>query len=336
MARPRSARLLVIPLVVAAALAVIAVLALLDNGGATGLNSLGEHFVVTLAPGGSDSPLAIVNTSTWLKTGYVNPLSHQVAFESAATGDGVHYVTSLDRNNACRSRLYRFTLSSAGTPSPLTSFGGLLHVRIRHMAVSADGRTIAYSAWRCTASPGSPRTNQVILNLVTGQQRQWPGGNRPAFFDSMSLTADGTTLAFTADRLNGVSSAVYLLDTSSDPGPVAQRSRILVKPADLPHADKVSDAAITPDGRTVYFIASGAGAAEPRRRLWSANVSTGRTKVISRSLPILSISPDPSVRRAIGVFEPEPSRFRVAMVDLRTGKATRQLQTFWTSDSYIW
>jgi Tol biopolymer transport system component len=329
-----------LPLATAAALAVIAVIALAailkDRSGPIAINPLGEHFVATLAPGESDSPIAIVNTSTGLKTGYVNPYSHQVAFESAATGDGVHYVTSLDRNNACRSRLYRFTLSSTGTPGPLTSFGGLLHVRIRQLAVSADGQTIAYSAWRCPAAPGSPRTNLVVVNLAAGQQRQWSAGFRKAVFDSMSLTADGTTLAFTADRLNGVSSAVYLLDTSAGPGPVAQRSRILVRPADLPHADKFGDGAITPDGRTVYFIASGPGAAEPPRQLWSADVSTGRTKVISKSLPALGLTPDPSVRRAIGVVEPEPNKFRVAMVDLRTGKATRQVQTFWISGSYIW
>jgi hypothetical protein len=135
-----------------------------------------------------------VNVSTGSKVGYVNPLSHQVAFESAATGNGVTYVTSLDRNNACRSRLYKFTLNSAGTPSPLTSFGSLLPVRIRQLAVSADGQTIAYSAWRCKASPGLPRINLVVLNLTTGRQRQWSAGFRKNVFDSMSLTADRTML----------------------------------------------------------------------------------------------------------------------------------------------
>jgi hypothetical protein len=106
-----------------------------------------------------------------------------------------------------------------------------------------------------------------------------------------------------------VSSAVYLLDTSAEPGPVAQRSRILAKPAGLPPASKVSDGVITPDGRA---------------------------KVISGFLPTASITPDPSVRRAIGVVEPETNKFRVAMVDLRTGKATRQVQTFWISGSYAW
>jgi hypothetical protein len=133
-----------------------------------------------------------------------------------------------------------------------------------------------------------------------------------------------------------VSSAVYLLDTSAEPGPVAQRSRILAKPAGLPPASKVSDGVITPDGRTVHFIASAAGATEPSRQLWSANVSSGRAKVISGFLPTASITPDPSVRRAIGVVEPETNKFRVAMVDLRTGKATRQVQTFWISGSYAW
>ena len=337
-ARPRPARRLVVPLVVAAALAVIAVTAILNAGsGAAALNPLGEHFVGTLTPGEPDSPIAIVNTATGSKTGYVNPLSHQVDFESAATGDGVHYFTSLDGNNACKSRLYRFTLNSAGMPSPLTSFGGLLHVRVRQLTMSADGQTIAYVAQRCTNAPGSARTGLVVLNLASGQQRQWPAGGRQVSFSPMSLTADGTTLVFTADKLNAVASAIYLLDTSAAPGPLARRSRILVKPANLPHAVKINNSMITPGGRTVYFTASG-GAADPPQQLWSANVSTRRTRLIARSLPTLSITPDPAVRRAIGVVEPATHKFRAAMVDLRTGKVTRLPQTFWISDSlsYIW
>jgi Tol biopolymer transport system component len=336
--RPRPGRHWMIPLTTTLAVtAAIALPSILNSrSGAIALNPLGEHFVATVTPGEPDSPIAIVSTSTGSKTGYVNPLSHQVDFESAATGDGVHYVTSLDGNNACKSRLYKFTLNSAGTPSPMTSFGGLLHVRIRQLTMSADGQTIAYEAQRCADAPGS-RTSLVVLNLASGQQRQWPAGGRQVSFDPMSLTADGTTLVFTADKLKPVASAIYLLDTSAAPGPLARRSRILVKPANLPHAVKINNSMITPEGRTVYFTASG-GAADPPQQLWSANVSTRRVRLIARSLPTLSITPDPAVRRAIGVVEPATHKFRVAMVDLRTGKVTRLPQTFWISDSlsYIW
>jgi hypothetical protein len=123
-----------------------------------------------------------------------------------------------------------------------------------------------------------PRTSLVVLNLATGQRRQWSGGNRQAFFDSMALTANGTTLAFAAEQLRGVDSAVYLLDTSAAPGPVAQRGRILVKSTDLPHVNKLTNVAITPDGQTVYFTASGAGAARPTHQRWSVDTSTGRTR----------------------------------------------------------
>ena len=175
---PRPARRWAIPLAtVAAALAVLAATVLPKYLTASGpssdgvvprLNPLGEHFVSAVTP--NSRKFFIIDLATGARVGTVAPPGPDKFFKSAATGDGVTYVATVERPGGCGTWLYQFRLNSAGKPSRLTPFdGGFVREIVSRLQPSADGHTFAYLAHRC----GAAVAGLNFVDLRSGQTRQW-------------------------------------------------------------------------------------------------------------------------------------------------------------------
>jgi hypothetical protein len=125
-----------------------------------------------LVPNSRD--LIIVNLSTGKQTATVPLPGQHETFRTAATGDGVTYVAAVTKPRACGTWLYQFKLNSAGQPDRLTPFdGGYLHQNVNQIAMSADGRTFAYLAHRCSLAQAVTQANLTVVNVKTGQRRIW-------------------------------------------------------------------------------------------------------------------------------------------------------------------
>jgi hypothetical protein len=337
--KPRPARRWVIPLATAAAaLAIIAASALPqfltaggpDSGGRVPhLNPLGERFVSAITP--NSRRFFIINLATGKKTRVVAPGSGKF-FRTAATGDGVTYVVAVTRPGTCGTWLYQFRLNSAGNPSRLTPFdGGFIRANVNQVKLSADRHTFAYLARRC----GAAVVNLNVLNLTSGQNRQWSVPHR-FFLSPLSLSGDGAKLTFVTEAVNGVSNVLYLLDTSSAPGPIKERSQVLISADEF--RDAVDDPQLSLNGRLVYFVTVGGGVANAVEQVRSVDTSTGQLRLIARASGFFSFTADPSVRRAILSDQPDAAQPYAAMVNIRTGKFTMLPSSFYDPGfgDYVW
>lgn len=336
----RRARRWAIPVTtVAAALAVIAAIALPSyptsghGNRKVALNPLGERFVGALTPG--SAKFVILNLSTGAKTATVTLPEPQDLFKAAATGDGVQYVVSVVKKRTCGTRLYQFRLNSAGTPSKLTPFdGGQIHQIVGQLQLSADGHTFAYLARPC----GAARADLNVVNLTSGQHRQW-SLPRKAKVNGLSLSGNGKKLTFSAGPINGIESAVYLLDTASPAGPVGQRSRILVKGGHFGPGYEVQEPRISLDGRMVYFTSEYPSISNPAEQARSVDTRTGHLKRIANPGGFFfTFVTDPSVHRAISIFFADLIGPFAKALNLRTGKFTKLKPSFYVPESgyYIW
>lgn len=172
------------------------------------------------------------------------------------------------------------------------------------VALSGDGKRVAYSAW---ARPGgSARWGVYVYDVPTGKVLDLPGLNRDAADQRMpALSADGRVLAYASNARGGVGATdVYLYDlvakavvavpelngptldlqpalsgdgrlvaVSSDrPGGVGGRDIYLFDRTDkkflplpgLNSADADQSPALSPDGRYVAFVSERAGGAGDR------------------------------------------------------------------------
>jgi len=207
------------------------------------------------------SSLQVVRTDTGRVTGAVAAPAGR-AFTRAVGGDRTFLVvagavqTQLSAHPNCRTFLYRLTLSDTGQPSPLT----LLPVTIPQdndptaLAVSADGRVAAFSAYRCpavgeTIAGSQPFGAIYLVSLATGQvTRHWSytaGEDNPT---DLSLSADGGRLVFSSFVTSKVQ-VVRTIATSAPSGTVDAASRVVLRQADPVSMEAV---AMSPDGQTLY------------------------------------------------------------------------------------
>jgi hypothetical protein len=337
----RSGRRWTVPLTTAAVLTVIAattLTAFLTRGDGTASSPPGEHFVSVLTA--NSRKLIILNIATGARTASVTPPGKQETFRTAATGDGVTYVAAVTRPGGCGTRLYKFRLSAAGIPSRLTRFdGGYHYENVYQMALSADGRIFSYLVHSCSSSTRKLVASLDVLNAKTGQRTRWtlPGRSK---ISGLSLTSDGGVLALAGGPIDGVRSGIVLVNTSGASGSVRAHSRLLVRADIFGHGYTTSWPAITPDGRTVYFVSTGAGPFLPRaEQIRSAEVSTGHTRMITDEVTgMYSFAPDPAARRAAGILQGNLAFPEAILINLRTGNYGSLKSSFSVPDvgRYIW
>jgi len=342
-------RRLIIPMAAAAAVAAIAVLTTLivprliagtrPGGGQTPATPT-ARFAVALSPmagvySEGAKALTIFNAISGATVATIAAPGHDRYFTGVATGDGRHFVAEVHRPGVCRTWLYQFRLGQAGRPGPLSAYpvrsiGNLL----TDMAISRDGSTLAYAAAGCapaTASFPAHRSfpaHLAIIHPAGGQARQWTLPGRASVL-SLSLTAHGTLLAYDTRTADLARSATYLLPTSAADGPAATRSRLAVASDRFGRSIAINSAAITLDGRQVYFTTSPVlPTSHARWQLRAVELATGRIRVVGRYAGFPAyLTADPSVRYALVIDSLAPTSQRTATVTATPSPGRSRLPT---------
>jgi hypothetical protein len=189
------------------------------------------YVTVYVPPVGGVDYVVVRDTATGKITGRINPPGSAVFAGLAATGGDRTFITAIDPDTGCSPvQLYQFRLTHRGVPGPLEP----LHITLPggipqgegDLAITPDGRAIAYDSGGCTAV-GEGQVG--LISLATRQVRVWavPGGNPiPAQIMDMSLSADGRWLGYTmfpdgAGRPGGA----RILQTSAPAGSLFAHSR---------------------------------------------------------------------------------------------------------------
>jgi hypothetical protein len=329
-----------IPLAAAAAVTVIVVLATVvfphGSGSSQDQNrpapapAAAPKFLIADTTG--TSPLEVRNAATGALVATVtlptepgsqtptgNPAADGRTYITAvATADGYHYLAAVYRSSPCRSWIYQFRLNGQGRPSTVTPFAAFPTTgsELYGLTFSGDGQTIAYTTTACMGSAPQP-SYVAVTNVHTGQTKRWSTPARNSV-DNVSLTADGSQLTYS---LQLSPSVVRVIPASAAPGVAADCGRTLVQATAFGPTDWVSFAAISPDGRTLYFTTypenkSGPGTGQVR----ALDLATGRSRVLDTQAgqPGLVIA-DPAVQHFL---LQGTAKARLASLDLATGRVT--------------
>ncbi|HEX6524577.1 MAG TPA: hypothetical protein VF070_31920 [Streptosporangiaceae bacterium] len=251
-----------------------------------------------------------------------------------ATMNGRDYLLAMYRPGVCRSWLYQFRLNSKGQPTAVTPFASrpTLAGELYSLTISGNGSTVGYATADCPSQNPHPGPSILaIMDIRTGQTKQWtvPG----VALNGISLSADASLLCYSI-QMNP--SVVRVIPTSSAPGPAASVGRTVADGSAFGSSEIISYAAISPDGRHVYFTTfpepnGGPGNGQVR----AADLATGHSRLVSASAgkPGL-ITADPSVSDLLlQIPRNEAGKqpyVRLAKLDLLTGTAT-YLPSSWLS-----
>jgi hypothetical protein len=97
---------------------------------------------------------------------------------------------------------------------------------------------------------------------------------------------------------------------------------VLVKASEFGSRYALTQAMITPDGRTVYFE-SFRDNTSSLDQIRAADVRTGRVKFVASAVFASDFAADPAVRRLIALYSsPASPTVRAALINLRTGRFT--------------
>jgi hypothetical protein len=297
-------------------------------------------FSVYVPPGRLPTNNIVVGeTATGRVTGQINPPRGTVFAGIAATAGDRTFITALTPtsaeqymqgresslpNGACWSQLYQFRLNNQGLPGPLVS----LHITLPEvvaqsagdLAITPDGRTIAYDAW-CPVGLSKLDSELGVINLATRHAAVWSDNdvNFQDLIGPLSLSADGRLLGFGA-----LLQVARVLNTSAPPGALLERSQVVSRDVDF--------VALASDGASVYgctslTIAHGKIVNHNRLTYYSISVATGRQRVVARLDNLIGqecwASLDPAGRYLLIEFAtvlPGASAQSPAIVDLSTGR----------------
>jgi hypothetical protein len=231
-----------------------------------------------------------------------------------ATPNGRTYVVGLYRAIPCTSRFYQFTLGPHGKPGPVTPFTPLPVIRgagVGDVAFSANGRMLAFSTISGSPACAYKLTSSHIgvVNLVTGKTKQWSGAG-----GSLSLDYSGKLLTYSTGK------HVMAIPTTSPPGPAGAHSRILVTARKYGRYAQISFAAITPDGKHVYFNVFPERGGPGPGQIRVAAVGSSRSRVVASKTQYNGLMfADPRVRHLLLYIHNE-----LVKLDLRSGKVAVQ------------
>ena len=277
--------------------------------------------------------MVVVNARTGARGTTIRLPFLATALTGVATGDGRTFVAAAP-TAGCRTSLYRFGVSTQGRPTALTAFGSVPGVIETpwDMALTRDGRTIAYDATACGQAPGTRSLDQprkgylAVVNTATGQARRWTftvgsGRGAQAFHGTgdVSLSADGRVVAF----------ADWVLRTDAAPGSLVRRGRVVVRNDKLGPSTILGGLEIARDGKTVYFGTFRIRHGKPAGTSWqlrALDLASGRTRLV-RSLPgsqgtPAAVNPDPAGRFLMIEYTTHPGQNRLARLDVATGRLT--------------
>ncbi len=217
--------------------------------------------------GGAAGKLAVQAAGTQHVTGLLSAPPGTYWESVAAVGNSTKFVAAAGPTGSkCASLIYTFTLSAAGKPTGLKPLNVSIPGRLASntsLAVSSDGRTIAYaSAPYIVGSTAAP-----IIGVISagGAARRWtlPASASPT---GLSLSGHGSELGYavltlldtrhTADDHNG---GAWILPTHARPGNAFDRSRRFL----AGHDSSPVAAALSPDGTIIYVVTAVSASARP-------------------------------------------------------------------------
>jgi len=222
------------------------------------------RFLVAVRRSGDAAVVRDVQTGEEVGVGVAAPQGqrwHQVA----SAGDGSYILSAYASG---RITFHRLTLTSKGAPQELTQLPGLLVQGVStarsDMAVSADGKQIAYLAY----APGTSRIE--VVSTDGARRKQWTT-RLPGRISSLSWAGDTLSFVWTTTRGTAVRRQVRTLDTTAAGGDLRASKPVLVLPAGG------TAAVLSRDGRAVV-----AGVRSPAAlTLQEFSVATGKpTKVV--------------------------------------------------------
>lgn len=269
------------------------------------------------------SPLQVRNVATGAMVALVKlptepgakGFSGRTYVSVAATGNGRSFVVAEYRPSPCQSWFFQFQLNSHGQPSAVTAFAALptTKAEVGSMAISSNGKMIAYAAGGCVGAP-TPPAYVAVTNIATRHTTQWTVGS--AGGGSVSLTADGSQLCY----LSGENSQVHVMSTSAAPGPAAERGRIVAQPDQFSSATSIGHSVISPDGQQVYFTTYG-----EQSQVRAVTLATGQVRVVhSPAGESAYPQADPAVDHLL--LQIQAANYKSSWLvdlDLATGKTTR-------------
>ena len=124
---------------------------------------------------------------------------------SIVAGPGRTFVVAAWRAKPCETVLYRFKLTDDGHPQDITPItGGSTPALVAGLAISPDGRRIAYATAPCGDAPerSLPATTPVTLAVLdsTGQRRTWTS-SRPTIIGHIVWAGDSRTVGYTTGKV---------------------------------------------------------------------------------------------------------------------------------------
>ena len=152
-----------------------------------------------------------------------------------------------------------------------------------------------------------------------------PGTAANAAIVSVSLTADGGELCYASQQSPSV---VRVIPTSAAPGSAADRGRTVVRAAQFGGSEAVLFAAITPDGKAVYFTTYRL-VGRVTGQVRELDLATGRSRIVyaPAGLPG-AVTADPAVQHLLlqiegtGKASSTPPPPELASLNLATGKVS--------------
>jgi hypothetical protein len=208
-----------------------------------------SYVTVYVAASDEADYIVVRDTATGKVTGRINPPDSTVFAGLAATAGDRTFITAIETGAPCSPvQLYQFQLNQRGVPGPLEPLqialpGGVPQGQ-GDLAITPDGRTIAYESGVCGATLDEDEVG--VINLATRQARVWAvplalanSGEWPSM--DLSLSADGGLLSYATFDGTGV------LRTSAPAGSLLARSRLVSR--------NVFWAAVAGDGDALYGCA---------------------------------------------------------------------------------
>src|SRR5262245_3221739 len=196
----RTKRAWIVPIAAAASVAVAVAAGMTIARGGNGISQVVASTAGPVAPpkflasvdGNGITVQTVANATT---TATVPQPSTQERFTllQAAQDNRLFYAAT--DSDDCHPRFYQFTLDENGqvTGFGVRPFGPAEGTRAVSMAVSGDGRKLAYGAMSC--KPGEAASKLVVTDTETGDSRTWTSKDYGVPAD-LSLSADGSRAAF--------------------------------------------------------------------------------------------------------------------------------------------
>ena len=240
-------------------------------------------------------------------------------FTWVTTNNGRTYLVGISRFTPCRSWLYTFTLSSNGKASALTPFAALPtlpEAGITNLAISGNGRYLAFSAGGSGGCPLMQPGHIGVMNVVTGRTRQW-SIPRADEVNSVSIDANGGLLLY---NVRARAPELRVIPTGAPPGAAAGRGRTIIQATRFGRLTGFgpwfSFAAISPDARKVYFTVIPPPGRGPDT-IWVMSLPGHHPRKLVSGQTGGFTTADPSVSHLMLFISDKPVK-----LDLTTGHAT--------------